>query len=100
MSANVPSNRNEYDFGVKVRVRTLTTIPDSTSLKFVLLGTLPRSGKSASGERHIIVHLDFAPVNKRKCGDADFEKWYARAPDGEADCLMGHKVSQGALSYV
>lgn len=82
----------DLDIEVKVRASLLTTIPDSTSQKFLLIGTLPKGGQSANGERHIMVFVDFATMNIRKCGDADFEKWYARAPGGEADCLMGHKV--------
>jgi len=82
---------NDLDLEVKVRASVLTTIPDSTSQKFLLIGTLPKGSLSASGERHIIIHIDFATMNIRRCGDADFEKWYARAPGGDADCLMGHK---------
>lgn len=82
----------DLDLEVKVRATLLTTIPDSTSQKFLLIGTLPRGGQSANGERHITIFIDFATMNIRKCSDSDFEKWYARAPNGEADCLMGHKV--------
>jgi hypothetical protein len=85
---------------VKLRARLLTTVPDSTSLSFVLLGTLTRTSehKGSNGERHIIVHIDFESLEKRKCGDQDMERWYARTMGGEPDCLMGHKVRQ-ALSY-
>lgn len=82
------------DLGVKLRARLLTTVPDSTSLRFVLLGTLTRqsSDKGSKGERHIIVHIDFDSLSKRKCGEKDMERWYARTMGGEPDCLMGHKV--------
>ncbi|GAA5827143.1 hypothetical protein JCM3770_007150 [Rhodotorula araucariae] len=83
----------EFDLGVKLRARLLTTVPDSTSLKFILLGTLTRRSdkKGTKGERHIVVHMDFESLGKRKCGDKDLEKWYARKIGGEPDCLMGHK---------
>ncbi|GAA6013403.1 hypothetical protein JCM11491_006065 [Sporobolomyces phaffii] len=85
----------EFDLGVKLRARLLTTVPDSTSLKFLLLGTLTRRSdkKGSAGERHIVVHIDFESLQKRKCREDDLEKWYARkvGKDGEADCLMGHK---------
>lgn len=86
--------RKTFDIGVKLRARLLTTVPDSTSLSFVLLGTLTRqsSDKGSNGERHVVVHIDFASLNKRKCGDKDMEKWYARTMGGKPDCLMGHKV--------
>ncbi|ORY88169.1 putative signal sequence binding protein [Leucosporidium creatinivorum] len=91
-----------FDFGktwkkveldVKIRARLLTTIPDSTSLKFILLGTLTRRSKDkgSNGERHVVVHLDFDTLGKRKCGNNDMEKWYARTLGGKPDCLMGHK---------
>lgn len=84
----------EFDFGVHLRARLLTTVPDSTSQKFVLLGTLSRkkNDKSSGGsERHIIVNIDFSTLGKRQCKSRDFEKWYARNIDGQPDCLMGHK---------
>lgn len=82
---------HELDLGVTLRVRTLTTIPDSTSLKILLLGsTSKKSSKDGQGQ-YVIVQMDFSAVGKRKCGKDDFERWFARAPDGQADCLMGHK---------
>lgn len=82
---------DKFDIGVHVRAKLLTTIPDSTSQQFLLLGTLSRKNKHEGSERHIIVHVDFAKLQKRKCADADLEKWYARNIGGHPDCLMGHK---------
>lgn len=89
----------EFDFGVKLRAKLLTTIPDETSQKFLLLGTLSRKSKGERSERHIVVHVDFSTLNKRQCkqGSSDFEKWYARTIDGKPDCLMGHKVCPRSL---
>ncbi|SCV67566.1 BQ2448_5177 [Microbotryum intermedium] len=83
----------EVDLGVKVRARLLTTAPDSTTLSFILLGTLTRRSKDKGedGQRHIVVHIDFQPINKRTCTSNDMERWYARTLGGEPDCLMGHK---------
>jgi len=76
------------DLGETVRAGLLTTTPDSTSLKFVLIGTV---GKGSDTEFYIF-SLDFDGLHERKCKDKDFEKWYARRDeDGEPDCLMGHK---------
>lgn len=82
----------KFDFGVTLRAKLLTTVPDSTSQKFLLLGTLTRKSKGTGSERHIIVQVDFDSLDKRKCKDSDFERWYARTIDGKPDCLMGHKV--------
>ncbi|WWD19083.1 hypothetical protein CI109_103541 [Kwoniella shandongensis] len=79
----------QLDLGVTVRGLVLTTIPDSTSQKFILLGTFPRRD-SSSGGRHAMIFLDFAPVQSRQCKDSDFERWYARSAEGK-ECLMGHK---------
>lgn len=38
----------------------------------------------------MIVYLDFAKTRGKKCGNDDYEKWFARPHDSE--CLMGHKV--------
>jgi hypothetical protein len=84
------------DMGITIRALLLTTVPDSTSQKFMLLGTLARGETGGEGEgRHAIVFLDFADLQSRKCGGADFEKWYVRAPatghDNGRECVLGHK---------
>jgi hypothetical protein len=85
--------RRSYDFGVKIRASILTTIPDSTSQKFILTGTLSRQDATDQG-RHVSIFLDFAPTRQRKCDDNDFERWNARTVKGK-ECLMGHKVRFG-----
>ncbi|EJU03910.1 Oligoxyloglucan reducing end-specific cellobiohydrolase [Dacryopinax primogenitus] len=80
---------HDLKFGVNIRARGLTTVPDSTSQKFLLLGTLSRKDQNDDG-RHVSVFLDFAPLQKRQCGASDFEKWYARTAKGH-ECVMGHK---------
>lgn len=72
----------------KISPKLLTTTPDSTSLKFLLVGSA--DGK-LDGE-YIIYAIDFSGLHERKCKDDDFEKWPARLNEkGEPDCLMGHK---------
>ncbi len=72
-----------------VRAKSLTTIPDSTSRKFLLLAKLNK--KSSTDEGRVgVIYIDFAPMKSRKCTDGDFEKWYARTAKGK-ECLMGHK---------
>lgn len=80
--------RAEYDIGITMRALLLMTIPDSTSQKFLLLGSRSRK-EAGKDDRHATVFLDFAAIRKRQCGQADLEKWYAR-PTGQ-ECLMGHK---------
>src|SRR5882724_6935636 len=72
-------HRKDLDLGLKLRARLLTTIPDSTSQKFILVGTLSKAdmGKGGTG-RHAVVFLDFAPLRKQQCRPDQFEKWYAR----------------------
>lgn len=73
----------------KIRARELTTVPDSTSLKFILYGSKVEKG---GGRKHVIVHLDFSGLHEGKCKDKDFEDWPARKDEkGEAMCVMGHK---------
>lgn len=81
-----------YNFKQKLRAKLLTSVPDSTSQKFLLLGTIPKKLLSnKKSERQLVVQLDFSQMNRRKCQASDFEKWYARKLDGHPDCLMGHK---------
>ncbi len=83
--------RSTYKLGVRVRARILTTVPDSTSQKFMLVGQVSRSDSKGNDGRYVVVFLDFAKTRSRKCGEADFETWYARSSTND-ECLMGHKV--------
>jgi hypothetical protein len=74
-----------------MRARGLTTLPDSTSLKILLLGEVARKDRKGDMGRVAVVQLDFANVLPKKCGNSDFDKWYARSAG--AECLMGHKVN-------
>ncbi len=72
------------NLGEKVRAKLLTTVPDSTSLKFLLEAT--------KGEEWFLFTIDFEGLHERKCGADDFEKWPARrGEDGKPSCIMGHK---------
>ncbi|EPQ56214.1 Oligoxyloglucan reducing end-specific cellobiohydrolase [Gloeophyllum trabeum ATCC 11539] len=81
---------NSYNYGVKMRARALTSVPDATSQKFILLGQIARRDQTAGQGRYAIVYLDFAGLGRRQCTDNDFENWYARSAAKE--CLMGHKL--------
>ncbi|KAF2132752.1 vacuolar protein sorting/targeting protein 10 [Dothidotthia symphoricarpi CBS 119687] len=77
------------DLGYKIRARELTTLPDSTSLKFMLYGSKKKDG---GGREHVIIHLDFADLHERKCKDEDFKEWSVRlGEDDKPSCVMGHK---------
>ena len=71
----------------KIRPRLLTTTPDSTSLKFILVGAKGRGDET----EFYIYSIDFKGLHERKCGAKDFEDWYARVDDdGKPGCVMGH----------
>ncbi|KAL0567823.1 vacuolar protein sorting/targeting protein PEP1 [Marasmius crinis-equi] len=82
---------HQYRMGVTLRARGLTTLPDSTSQKFLLVGQIARQDEHRKLGRYAVVFIDFYETRKRKCGESDFEKWEARPRDKE--CLMGHKQS-------
>ncbi|TIA56848.1 Oligoxyloglucan reducing end-specific cellobiohydrolase [Aureobasidium pullulans] len=72
----------------KIRPIVLLTVPDSTSLKFILVA----SKGSGSKLEHFTYSLDFNGLHEDKCKDSDFEKWAARVDDdGKPSCIMGHK---------
>ncbi|KAI0676132.1 Oligoxyloglucan reducing end-specific cellobiohydrolase [Trametes maxima] len=79
-----------FNFGKRMRARILTTVGDSTSQKFLLVGQLAKRDQTNNG-RFAAVFLDFATLDRRKCSDGDFEQWRARSSTHE--CLMGHKQS-------
>jgi len=63
----------------------ITTTPDSTSLKFILVGMTKEP-------KYYVYQLDFDELHERKCEKSDFEDWVARLDEkGDPDCLMGHK---------
>jgi len=76
----------DYSF----RARELTTLPDSTTLKFILYASKKKEG---GGREHVIIHLDFNDLHERKCGDKDFnDEWSVRVDaDDKASCVMGHQ---------
>ncbi|PFH50972.1 hypothetical protein AMATHDRAFT_60180 [Amanita thiersii Skay4041] len=80
----------KYKFDVKIRARGLTTLPDSTSQKFLLLGQVGRKDRKHDLGPIVVIQLDFSKVMGSKCSESDFEKWYARSKDSK-ECLMGHK---------
>ncbi|KAI0204673.1 hypothetical protein F4808DRAFT_306358 [Astrocystis sublimbata] len=65
---------------------TLTTTPDSTSLKFVLTA---RTGSKESPS-YCVVSIDFEGLHEDTCKDDDMEEWHARKDDdGKPICVMG-----------
>ena len=78
------------DLDAPLDAKILTTVPDSTSRKFVLEAT--RRDRKKNKIEYLIYALNFAGLDERKCGDDDFEDWSARKDeDGNPTCLMGHK---------
>lgn len=72
----------------KIRPLVLQTVPDSTSLKFIL--TASKGGGSKIN--YFTISIDFNGLHEDKCKRSDFEKWPARIDeDGEPSCIMGHK---------
>ncbi|RUP45195.1 hypothetical protein BC936DRAFT_148495, partial [Jimgerdemannia flammicorona] len=80
-----------FNLGVTMQSRILTSDPESTTTKFLLVGT------TDSGQVQAI-QLDFSNLFPRQCvldqsdtSKQDFERWYARDLTPSADCLMGHE---------
>ncbi|KAL9621009.1 MAG: hypothetical protein Q9160_004527 [Pyrenula sp. 1 TL-2023] len=88
-STNHGKDWEKAGLGVEgLKAAILTTVPDSTSLKFLLGGVTGRGQKA----RWHFISIDFGGLHERECGDKDFENWPARVDeDGEPSCLMGHK---------
>ena len=85
------SHRKTFNLTFQVRARGLTSVSDATSQKFMLLVQIPRREQKPGEGRYAVIYLDFAGMRGRKCGDSDFEQWYARA-NPDVECLMGVKV--------
>lgn len=73
--------------GLRIKPSMLTTTQDSTSTKFIIIGTT-----DGDKPEYPIIALDFQGLRERKCKDDDMEDWHARVDeDGKPTCLMGHK---------
>lgn len=78
----------DLDLKDKIRPLALLTVPDSTSLKFILIAQKIGDDQNS----YSIISIDFSEMHERKCGSDDFEKWAARVDDdGKPSCIMGHK---------
>ncbi|RMD44086.1 hypothetical protein DV735_g972, partial [Chaetothyriales sp. CBS 134920] len=78
----------KVDLESKIRAKFLSTAPDSTTLKFLLMG----SHGAGSNSEWQVYKIDFDGLHERSCTDKDFETWPARVgPDGKASCILGHK---------
>jgi len=87
----------ELDLGQDFHPVFLTTMPDSTSDKFTLLGK--------KKEGYVLFSLNFEGTRSRKCnldkkGDGgDFEKWYARYDkEGNHHIVYGELLLTGRTS--
>ncbi|SMQ45937.1 unnamed protein product [Zymoseptoria tritici ST99CH_3D7] len=80
----------KVDLPSKVKPMALTTTPDSTSLKFLMIAA--KGG--GSGTKYNIYAIDFNGVHERECKDKDYEDWQARVDgEGKPVCIMGHTQS-------
>ncbi|KAJ7145743.1 signal sequence binding protein [Mycena epipterygia] len=83
----------EYKFSNdKLRVRSITTVPENTSRRFLLLGHPPHSSS------HRAVFIDFTALTSRQCvinvdspGHDDFELWSPSDERAER-CLFGRQT--------
>ncbi|KAI8967795.1 hypothetical protein BDF20DRAFT_917392 [Mycotypha africana] len=93
-SKNRGESWEKLDLGISIRARMLTTDPESTSRKFLLVGSSVRS----SDTKVQAIQLDFTDIFSRQCvlnekdeNKSDFEKFVARDLTDGPDCLMGHE---------
>lgn len=66
----------------------LTTAPDGASLQLLVVGSQARDQTSAP--RHMAVHVDFRTLRRRKCTQADLERFVPQTPLGH--CLLGRRT--------
>ncbi|KAJ7065213.1 vacuolar protein sorting/targeting protein 10 [Mycena amicta] len=86
-------NWREYKFSdEKMRVRSIVTVPQDTSRRFILIGNLPHQSAST------LVYIDFSSLTLKKCsvdienpGKDDFELWSPSEERQEA-CLFGRQT--------
>lgn len=90
---------SEYKLDSAIYSYRIATTMDGTGSKFILVGQQPDNDSGGLSENCIIYAIDFSKAyDGAKCDkDKDFEKVYARAPEGsdgkDALCIYGHKES-------
>lgn len=96
----------EYSFGEKLRIRSIFTVPQDTSRKFILFGYSPQKQ-----DESVAVHLDFSKLTNRKCNldlsdpdNDDFEVW-SPSEERQEKCLFGkqtmyHRRIRGRSCYI
>jgi hypothetical protein len=103
----------EYNFGIELRVESLTSDPGGASRKFILTGWDPETPRGRGSHVTTTVYLNFAELTTRQCEDyqlgkrpmlnvstgvldsndltrSDFEVWEPSKDFGQ--CLLGSKV--------
>lgn len=87
-SLNHGKDWEKADLGKKIDADFITTVPDSTTLSFLVGGY-----SGSSDDEYYVFKVDFAGLHERTCGKGDFEeKWPARVDaKGNPSCIMGHK---------
>lgn len=76
----------KVDLPMPLQIFEVTTIPDSTSLKFLLSGM----HHTTKGNEFYALSVDFSGVLD-KCGEKQFTDWYPRMVEDKATCIMGHR---------
>lgn len=61
-SLNEGLSWQDYNFGERIRVKSIVTVPMDTSRKFILFGTAPNQPEAT-----VAIHLDFSSVTNVKC---------------------------------
>ncbi|KAG1846680.1 Oligoxyloglucan reducing end-specific cellobiohydrolase [Suillus tomentosus] len=89
-STDMGQTWNTYNIEIQFRAKGLTTVSDSTSQKFLLLGQVVRQSSQSNEGRNAAIYLDFAALGRPQCGPNDKESWYARA-NTKSECIMGAK---------
>ncbi|KAG2141838.1 hypothetical protein DEU56DRAFT_267583 [Suillus clintonianus] len=89
-STDMGQNWNTFNVGIQFRAKGLTTVSDSTSQKFLILGQVMRQSQQPNQGRNAAIYLDFTGLGRRQCGPDDKESWYARAKSN-SECIMGAK---------
>lgn len=81
----------KFKLPVSMRAKILTTIPDGTAQKFLLIGSQTRKEAKSNKDRQLAIFIDFAGI-KQKCKPNEMEKWEVKTEDGKGNrqCLMGH----------
>ena len=85
----------EHQLGLQIQVTSIGTVPDCSSKKFVIWGTVAKtSDPDLEMDHQLAVFVDFEGLGLSQCNEKELELWspVQTSQNNSLGCFFGHKV--------